>query len=171
MLSLLAQFEVLKGQIKSSTRRQLREQFLRLTTNRSDNLTAIAVLLADHAYKLPQSHTDKVSITNKTSIHVRLDKEIENNKQMILRLMKNDNPTPDEMLIIHQLRYETKRLIRKLTVEIRCEQNVITCDQKRQYKLDPCAKELVDVASYLTDEQNSIVTRYVYDIVCLIAVQ
>ncbi|CAF4537525.1 unnamed protein product, partial [Rotaria sp. Silwood2] len=38
-------------------------------------------------------------------------------------------------------------------------------------KLDPCAKELVDVASYLTDEQNSIVTRYVYDIVCLIAVQ
>ncbi|CAF3349038.1 unnamed protein product [Rotaria sp. Silwood2] len=171
MLSLLAQFEVLKGQIKSSTRRQFREQFLRLTTNRSDNLTAIAVLLADHAYKLPQSHADKVSITNKTVVHVKLEKAIENNKQMILRFMKSDNHTPDEMLIIHQLRYETKRLICKLTVEIRCEQKVIIGDQKRQYKLDPCAKELVDVASYLTDEQNSIVTRYVYDIVCLIAVQ
>ncbi|CAF3336899.1 unnamed protein product, partial [Rotaria sp. Silwood2] len=50
MLSLLAQFEVLKGQIKSSTRRQLREQFLRLTTNRADDLTARAVLFAEQAY-------------------------------------------------------------------------------------------------------------------------
>ncbi|CAF4515049.1 unnamed protein product [Rotaria sp. Silwood1] len=100
MLSLLAQLEIVKGHIKSSSRHQLREEFLQLITNQSDKLTSIAVLLDDHAFKFPHSLPDKNIIKNKTSIHVKLEKLIENNKQMILQLMKNDNPTQGEMLII-----------------------------------------------------------------------
>jgi hypothetical protein len=55
MMSLLAQFELVKGQINSSNRHQLRDRFLRLATNRSENLTTIPILLADHAFKLPES--------------------------------------------------------------------------------------------------------------------
>ncbi len=55
MKNLLVQFELVKGQIKPSDRHQLRDQFLRLATNRSENLAIIATLLANHAFKLPES--------------------------------------------------------------------------------------------------------------------
>jgi hypothetical protein len=55
MLSLLAQFEIGKGQLKHSTRRQLRDRFLRLGTTQFNNqTTTTAILLADHAFKLAQ---------------------------------------------------------------------------------------------------------------------
>jgi hypothetical protein len=65
MENLLVQFELVKGQIKPSDRHQLRDQFLRLATNRSENLKMLATRLANHAFKLPESMfflcTQKVS--------------------------------------------------------------------------------------------------------------
>ncbi len=55
MKNLLVQFELVKGQIKPSDRHQLRNQFLRLATNQSENLTMLATQLADHMFKLPES--------------------------------------------------------------------------------------------------------------------
>ncbi len=55
MKNLLVQFELVKGQIEPSDRYQLRDRFLRLATNRSENLTILATLLANHAFKLPES--------------------------------------------------------------------------------------------------------------------
>ncbi len=55
MYNLLVQFEFVKGEIKPSDRYQLRDRFLRLATNRSENLTILATLLANHAFKLPES--------------------------------------------------------------------------------------------------------------------
>lgn len=51
--SCLAQFEIVKGQLEPSSRRQLRDRFLQLAMNRSDSLASISILLADHAFKLP----------------------------------------------------------------------------------------------------------------------
>ncbi len=55
MKNLLVQFELVKGQIEPSNRYQLRDRFLRLATNRSENLTILATLLANHAFKLSES--------------------------------------------------------------------------------------------------------------------
>jgi hypothetical protein len=55
MKNLLVQFELVKGQIEPSDRYQLRDRFLRLATNRSENLTILATLLANHAFKLSES--------------------------------------------------------------------------------------------------------------------
>ncbi|CAF3486251.1 unnamed protein product [Rotaria socialis] len=55
ILNLLVQFEILNVQVKSSSRRQRRNRFLRLATNRSDSLTASLLILADHAFKMSRS--------------------------------------------------------------------------------------------------------------------
>jgi hypothetical protein len=54
MLNLLAEFDVVKGQLKPSIRHLLRDRFLRLLEYRSNKLETIIRLLADHAFKLPQ---------------------------------------------------------------------------------------------------------------------
>ncbi|CAF4240179.1 unnamed protein product [Rotaria socialis] len=74
-------------------RRQRRNRFLRLATNRSDSLTASLLILADHAFKMSR----KPIIKNKTTIHVKLEKAIDYNTQMIRRLVKNGNSVPDKM--------------------------------------------------------------------------
>ncbi|CAF3743259.1 unnamed protein product [Rotaria socialis] len=93
ILNLLVQFEILNVQVKSSSRRQRRNRFLRLATNRSDSLTASLLILADHAFKMSR----KPIIKNKTTIHVKLEKAIDYNTQMIRRLVKNGNSVPDKM--------------------------------------------------------------------------
>jgi len=55
MKNLSVQFELVKGQIKPSDRCQIRDRFFRLATNRSINLRTTLILLADHAFKLPES--------------------------------------------------------------------------------------------------------------------
>ena len=150
MKNLLREFEVVKGQLEPSSRHQLRDRFLQLAKNRFNNLTDIAILLADHAYKLQQrmfillpSVRTSISLialyetiikTNKTNIHINLEKVIETNKQMIFRLMKNDNPTANEMVIINQLRDETRQLIRKLTIEMLCPQQTMKCNLMSECK-------------------------------------
>jgi hypothetical protein len=68
----------------------------------------------------------------KTSIHVKLEQALENNKQAILRLMKNDNLTKDKMVTVSGLRNETNRLISELTLEIKCEKEIIQCNRTRE---------------------------------------
>jgi len=48
--------------------------------------------------------------------------------------MKNDNPTAEEMVIISRLRNETVRLIRELTSEIQCEQQISPCNRTTECK-------------------------------------
>lgn len=54
MLAFLTEFEVIKGQLKASTRHRLRDRFLRLLTNRAQHLKSIIGILVNHSYKLPQ---------------------------------------------------------------------------------------------------------------------
>ncbi len=74
---------------------------------------------------------DKMMTKNKTSIHVKLEYAIQRNKQMILRLMKNENPTENERITIIRLRAKARRLILELTTEMQCEQQIIVCDPTR----------------------------------------
>jgi hypothetical protein len=48
--------------------------------------------------------------------------------------MKNNNPTADEMVIISRLRNEIGRLIRELTSEIQCEQQMSRCNRMTECK-------------------------------------
>jgi hypothetical protein len=52
--SLLTQFEIVKSQLDSSTRLELRERFLRLATNQSNRLDTTAVALANSSHMLPE---------------------------------------------------------------------------------------------------------------------
>ena len=70
----------------------------------------------------------------KTSIHLKLEQALENNKQAILRLMENANLTKDKMVIVSGLRNETSRLIRELSLEIKCEKEIILCNETRECK-------------------------------------
>ena len=54
MATLDIQFEIEKGRLKPAIRRQLRDRFLRLATNRSEAIDAIALALANSAYRLAQ---------------------------------------------------------------------------------------------------------------------
>ena len=54
--NLLSQFEIEKGRMPPSLRREYRDRFLRLATRLSDKSRAIALLLADTAFKLPEGN-------------------------------------------------------------------------------------------------------------------
>jgi hypothetical protein len=71
----------------------------------------------------------------KTSIHLKLERALENNKQTILRLIENDNLTEaNKMATISGLRNQISRLIHQLTLEIKCETEIIQCNPTRECK-------------------------------------
>ncbi len=74
----------------------------------------------------------KIDKINKSDIYIKLEKAIEENKQTILRLTQNNNPTVDQMVTISWLRHEAEQLIRELTAEIQCEQRVGPCKRTRK---------------------------------------
>jgi hypothetical protein len=51
---LLVSFELVKGQLDPFARRQLRDEFLQLASNRYDDLTDEITRLADQAFTLPE---------------------------------------------------------------------------------------------------------------------
>ena len=57
----------------------------------------------------------------------KLEQALENNKQLILRLMKNVHPTEEEIQTISLLREDTKRLTHEISNEIQCEQRNFLC--------------------------------------------
>jgi hypothetical protein len=76
--------------------------------------------------------TKRIDKINKSPIYIKLEKAIEENKQTILRLTQNNNPTVDQMVTISWLRHEAEQLIRELTAEIRCEQRPVPCNRMRK---------------------------------------
>ncbi|CAF1492018.1 unnamed protein product [Adineta steineri] len=121
------EIEIVKGHIKSFDRYQLRNQFLQLAQNLSKNLADLFTVLADHAFKLPEPQINGNITENKTVAHMILEKAIEKNKQMILELTTNRSLSADEMVEITELRVDAIRLIVKLSLQIRCELQVISC--------------------------------------------
>ncbi len=75
---------------------------------------------------------NRIDKINKSVIHRKLEKALEDNKQTILRLTQKNNPTVDEMVTISWLRDETKQLILELTYEMKCEQKLAPCNQTRK---------------------------------------
>jgi hypothetical protein len=53
MANLDIQFEIAKSQLNPTLRHQLRDRFIRMATNRSEIIDAIALALANSTYKLP----------------------------------------------------------------------------------------------------------------------
>ncbi|CAF1433883.1 unnamed protein product [Adineta steineri] len=121
------EIEIVKGHIKSFDRYQLRKQFLQLAQNLLKNLADLFTVLADHAFKLPEPQINRNMAGNKTVAHMMLEKAIEKNKQMILELTTNRSLSADEMVEITKLRVDAIRLIVKLSRQIRCELQVISC--------------------------------------------
>jgi hypothetical protein len=57
----------------------------------------------------------------------KLERALENNKQLVLQLMKNDHPTIGEIQAIIVLRVDAKRLTHEISNEIQCEQRNFLC--------------------------------------------
>ncbi len=65
---------------------------------------------------------------------IELEKALENNKQTILQLIKNNHSTKDEIKRISLLRDEAKLLINMITQELRCHEKDIQCNQANACK-------------------------------------
>ncbi|UJR13242.1 hypothetical protein I4U23_000264 [Adineta vaga] len=135
--TLLVDFEIIKGQINSSERCQLRDEFFQLAVNQSNEVSFLLKHLADHAFKLPELHVDTIQNEEKTKDYIAFEKDIISNKEMIFQLTKNnDTLTNDQMIKLVELREETKRLIKDLVHEIQCERQYIECERTNEFDQD-----------------------------------
>ncbi len=78
---------------------------------------------------------DQLTKINKTVPYIRLEKAIENNKEIIQSVMGKGNATTNEMITVKWLRVETERLIHQLTLELQCEFRMSVCNRTRICKL------------------------------------
>ncbi|CAF4669152.1 unnamed protein product, partial [Rotaria sp. Silwood2] len=111
--------------MEPALRRQLRDRFILLATKYAGDIQTKARLLAEHAFRLPESQLSVAIAINKTDAYLKLEEALQNNRWTILHRSSTTNT--NESHTLEQLRVQATKLILKMTEMTQCENRLVSC--------------------------------------------